>query len=555
MSAIPDRSSIQSQNQMTADRRKERSLRDIYSCAARLAGDGRLDGMTMKDFAAAVGVAVNTVKRHGFNYVADVADSLLEHPDATNTPLTPAVIEHLRVAGRQSSARSKRATVHRAQQIAADIKGRVRHGHEPAASAIRMLEREHERLAREHADEGAVLAEMSNVLAELHLKQAAVDSGSQSFDKAYTWADNGIQEFQRDSRSRNFTLGVKLTQNGLKAARGLIGQVNRGLPAEPSVHDIKEARLTSAPHLSKVALMMAHEQRYCMKLNHPVGAANAEFHRRRAEAFLVGGDAGEQGEINAVLEMGRALGLEMGRALGKADTRIPDEVLRTFLPRLCATQVAYANSMSDEQHEELDAIRRHLVDAIDGDKAKAMKRAIQTLFALAEVDLGRREAATERPPDHLSDLVVVTTFGAIGRVLVADHLLRAAETAGTPDALYEEGDLLRISKQDFRRAARFWYRNAPTHMNVSGVSSKLSQRARDSLHSHGLASESEPDQWAILDEHSDGLNMYLLKQLAVGAVTSQPPTQKQAENLLDELEPFLTVLRSISQGVTDPAFR
>lgn len=92
-------------------------------------------------------------------------------------------------------------------------------------------------------------------------------------------------------------------------------------------------------------------------------------------------------------------------------------------------------------------------------------------------------------------------------------------------------------------------------MNVSGVASKLSRRARVSLSSRGLSGEGDSDPWAILDEQTNGLNMYLLKQLAVGAVTGQPPTQKQAENLLDELEPFLTVLRSISQGVTDPAFR
>lgn len=157
------------------------------------------------------------------------------------------------------------------------------------------------------------------------------------------------------------------------------------------------------------------------QVNHPVGTANAEFHRRRAEALLAGGAAGQREEIDAVFEM--------GRVLRSAGTRIPDDVLRTFLPQLCATPVAYPDSMSADEHEELDSIRRHLVDAIDGDKSKAMKRAVQTLFALAEVDLGKCEAGSERPPDHLSDLVVVTTFGAIGRVLVADHLLRAAETA------------------------------------------------------------------------------------------------------------------------------
>ena len=548
MSQVSRASSEGRRDSSTAiDRRRERTLRDIYTCAARLAASEQLDGMSMKDFAAAVGVAVNTIKRNGFEYVSDVADSLVEQPEVIDTVLTPTAIDHLKVAGRQSAARSKRAAVHRAQQIASDIKGRVQHGHHNIGSAIGKLEREHARLARDHADEGAVLAEMSNVLAELHLDQAADDSTGESFGKAYAWVDSGIREFQNDSRSRNFTLGVKLTQNGLRAIRGLIDQINRGLPAEPSESDIKEARLAVAPHFSKVALLMATEQRYCTKLNPPVGAANAEFHRRRAEALLVGGDAGEREEIGAVFEM--------GRVLRRTTTRIPDDVLRTFLPRLCATQVAYPDRMAAEEHKELDSIRRHLVDAIDGEKSKAMKRAIQTLFALAEVDLGRCEAASERPPDHLSDLVVVTTFGAIGRVLVADHLLRAAETAGTQNALYKESDFLSISGHDFRRAARYWYRKAPRNMNVSGASFKLSERARDSLHSSGLASESEPDRWAILDEDSDGLNMYFLKQLAVGAVTSKPPTKKQAENLLDELEPFLTVLRSISQGTTEPAFR
>ncbi|WP_032399740.1 hypothetical protein [Rhodococcoides fascians] len=529
------------------DRRRERTLRDIYTCAARLAAKDELDGMSMKDFAAAVGVAVNTIKRNGFEYVSDVADSLVEQPEVIDTVLTPAAIDHLKVAGRQSAARSKRVAVHRAQQLASDIRGRVQHGHHNVESAIATLEAEHARLAGAHADEGAVLAEMSNALAELHLDHAADDSTGESFVKAYSWVNAGIKEFKSDSRSRNFTLGVKLTQNGLRAARGLIDQINRDLPAEPSESDISEARLAVAPHFLKVALLMIDEHRYCTKLNHPVGAANAEFHRRRAEALLAGGEAGQREEIEAVFEM--------GRVLRNAGRRIPDDVLRTFLPRVCATQVAYPDSMSAEEHKELDSIRRHLVDVIDGDKSKAMKRAFQTLFALAEVDLGRCDAHSERPPDHLSDLVVVTTFGAVGRVLVADHLLRAAETAGTQNALYKESDFLSISGHDFRRAARYWYRKAPRNMNVSGASFRLSERARDSLHSSGLASESEPDRWAILDEDSDGLNMYFLKQLAVGAVTSKPPTKKQAENLLDELEPFLTVLRSISQGATEPAFR
>ena len=536
-------SSRERREEPTLDRRKRASRSLIFGAAANLAESGELDGTTMKDLAKAAGVTVNTIKNQPFSNVSDVAVTLLDEAGSFGMSLSKNAIDNLSRVAEHSRAQSDRERINEIHRMLTDIVDRSKRGLRTSNVVLEELEALHTEVDKTYPDELPLLAEISYSIAAIYLRpddELDADPSNDRRSEALLWAKRGITRLESDRRTRQFDLGQRLTALAAEAARQLISLHTAAITAKSSELERATVQVKVMAQLAIIVANKEKERGYALKLNRPLRAAAAEFHRARAEAMMQGFP---QGEIDAVLQMARELDTH-------SDTGpVPEDILEVFLVRTCAVQVAYRDLVKADEHSELKEIRRRLIDTLP---SSAKQRAASTLFDLADHDptIGKPVRV-----HHVTDLMLVSTYGVVGRVLLADHLKAIADSFdadGNPPEMYRGTDELKISEAEYRAAARYWYTQAPSGMNVLGVAATLAERARQALADGTWDGVRDTAPWAILDQETNGLNTLLLDQLSLGAVTGRAPTKEQAQRLLDELHPLLTVLKSISEGRTGP---
>lgn len=527
----------------TLDRRKRASRSLIFGAAAGLAESGELDSTTMKDLAKASGVTVNTIKNQPFSNVSDVAATLLEEAGGFDISLSKNAIDHLNTVAEHSRAQSNRQRVNAIHHMLADIVDRAKRGLRTPKMALDELVGLYTEVDRDYPDELPLMAEISYAIAAIYLRpddELDADPSNDRSSLALQWAKSGLTRLESDRRTRQFDLGQRLTALASEAARQLISLHTAEITAKSSELERATVQVKVMAQLSIIVANKEKERGYALKLNRPLRAAAAEFHRARAEAMMQGEP---RREIDAVLEMARELAVHSDAG------PVPEDILEAFFVRMCAVQVAYRGLVTPTEHSELEDIRRRLIDTLS---SPAKQRAVSTLFNLADQD-----ATSGKPVQvhHVTDLMLVSTYGVVGRVLLADHLKAIADSFdadGNPPEMYRGTDELKIGEAEYRAAARYWYTQAPSGMNVLGVAATLAERAGRALADGTWEGVQDTTPWAILDQETNGLNTLLLDQLSLGAVTGRAPTREQAQRLLDELHPLLTVLKSISEGRTGP---
>lgn len=527
------------------DIRKRRTRELIFHAALGRAEDDALDGMTMSAFAEAATVSVNTVKGHSFRTIADIANALLNEAHEFNLEPNARARQHLTATARQSIAHKKQEGLQKIREAVTRVASSVKRGtREGLQKAVEELEALYTDARATQPDQPTLLAEICNEISKIYLRHRnTFPITGEVPDPGLEWAKTGLNHLESDRRGRSFELGRSLASRASTAAHQIIITMSSALNEQSSDEQRMKVQLEVVPHLATLMTTKKQERDYAIKLNQEVRAAAAEFHRARAEALLA---QSRRGEIDAAIAMARSLDQH-------TDT-IPLDILEMFLPRLCALQIAYTDEITSAENNELDAIRPRLIGRIPA-QSEANRRAMETLFALADFDRHPdTEPAKPSANFHLTDLVLVSTYGIVGRVLLADHLRRIAKSSDTNTPMYEKTELLSIGKSDYLSAARSFYETAPRGTSVLGVAAVLARRARDTLdmaENVEVREAADPEPWPILD--GKGLNTALLDQFSLGAVTGARPTKEQADRLLEELRPFLDFLNSISEGDTGPA--
>lgn len=522
------------------DIRKRRTRGLIYDKALALAEAGELEGMTMKAFAEASTVSVNTIKGHSFRTIADIANALLAEAPEFNLEPSQHAREHLAATVHRSATHRKQERVQEIRHEVTTLASSVERGTvvNPRETAVALRER-YEEARTAHPDQPMLLAEICDAISKIYQHprgESATDNSdarTQEWEEVEKWAKLGLDHLESDRRGRSFDLGRRLASRASTAVRQIIITMTAGLDGQSTDDQRLEVQLAVMPHLATLMTIKKQERDYALKLNQKVRAAAAEFHRARAEALI---SRSRRGEVEAAVAM--------VRSLDRHKDAIPIDILEMFLPRLCSLQITYTDEITTDENVELDAIRPRLINRMP---VEAKRRAMLTLFALADFDR-HPDHAPEKPTEnfHLTDLVLISTYGIGGKILLADHLRRLAkslETTTPPD------QLLNITKPDLLSAAKHFYESAPNGMSALGVAAELTRRSRETLAKEENAevrNAIEPKPWPILN--GDELNTPLLEQFALGAVTGSRPKPRQAARLLEELHPFLDFLNSIIEG-------
>ncbi|MHC6214671.1 hypothetical protein [Rhodococcus ruber] len=536
------------------DPRRERTREVVFRTAVALAEEEKLSGKSLRSFAEDAGVALNTLKSHDYKTPADVAEDLLrtlrKRKGAYNLKPSDRAMDHIKDLARASTAFGDHDKVQAIHLKVTQITEALRRRSISSEHATEELEKQYGLLVTNHADRLSLMAEMCNSIALAYLQGGKRSFGGEAAEHALHWAKTGLKHLESDRHTRQFDLGRRVSEKVSAAARMGITASLDALTEESTEAERKDVLVEVMKHLSTITNSKMKERDYARKMKNPLRAAAAEFHRARAEALIQGEPAGE---IEAALQMARELAGILD-SLGS----LPDgeDILTTYLPRLCATQVAYRRQIESDTHEELDRIRTRLIDALgkgplsDQARIKATTRALRTLFVFAD-NARNPQSKPKRPADvHLTDLVMISTYGVVGRVLLADHLRQAAHALDSGEPLYESSTLVTIGKHEYLNAARYWYEAAINRTLILGAAAELTRRARQALREEDMVSADPTKPWPILA--NSGLNVALFNQLSIGAVTGSLPTSEQARELLDEFHPFLMVLESIAEGKVGP---
>lgn len=539
---------------------QERTNKVIFREAVELASAEKLANKTLSTFAKDV-CSVNTLKNRGYTQVADIAAHLLEilendphayglHPDAQ-------ALEHLKTVARTSTkfgAAKKIQDIHHAvARLTEQIKRRTG---EPKKTADD-LELQYHNLSTEYPDQKALMAEICNSIALAYLRKGISVPPQDAAGIAQRWAERGLDHLESESRSRQYDLGRRLAQTLSAAARAAITARMKTMSETSDNAERMLIEMDVVSHLTTVMASKKQEHDYLRRMKQPLRAAAAEFHRARAYALITKDSVGE---IAATVTMAHELDEILQQTGTLADG---DHILATYLIRLCATQVAYKDKIGEDTHEELDRIRTRLIGSLDGgqqhDSAKANKdkataRALRTLFILADNDRNPGRSPQHLGDTiHLADLMMISTYGVIGRLLLAEHLYQSAQAIADGRPLYEQSKMLTISRKDYLKAAKHWYKADLLKTLPRGAAAVLAERAQQALSRKDLTEVGDTDLWPLLQ--GKGLNKVLVNQLALGAVTGTRPTDEQARQLLDELYPVLTVLESIADERSGPVER
>lgn len=519
------------------ENRKRKSRILIFKAAEELAEERPLTEVTMKELAARAEVSVNTIKRQ-FQTVADVAYSLSLELESNGTHLSEKAKHSLQKAAKHSGAHEDREFVQQTLRTIEQLHDADNF------DAIDRLESIYHELETEHADQYHLLAVTSYYLSSRYLHvlpgTEAVDS-ARSATLALKWAQSGLRHTKSDRRGRHVTLGKGLAFNASEAARRSCFAVCSSLDPEPDELTLTKAKVKVVAMLGVVASSKKEERDYEIKLNQPVSAAAAEFHRARAEAMA---QQEKTDEIDAVLVMARTL-----NQLAHTGHTIPPRILVPFMPRMCAAQVAYQSDIAPETHQELADLRKALLATLrDHHDSATPHRALRTMFALAQrPSLGEASARNIALPEeiHLPDLILVSGYGVIGKLLIADLLrdISRAKTAHS-DIYTASPPLLDILPEELMAAAKMYYTQAPTNTLVVGAAAVLADRARVSLKDDDVSNAQDTKPWPILD--SGTLNIVLINQLSLGIITGKRPNPEEATAILREIHPLITTLESIS---------
>jgi hypothetical protein len=505
-----------------AKKRRDKTRRVILDHADTIADSGELATATLVGFAKSAGVSHNSVRKH-FGDMNGVIAELVKERKASGKVVSASLSRTASAGGTRDPLDSV-LEVHR----------RMSKLEERDLSAAEEIHAE--TVAR--GDHHAVACACCH-LAKLYLNYS---SRKLLMDKAIQTVDDGLGRLDLLNGRSHAALEGQLARIGATAARR--ASLIVGCPptsAAPSEPETSLMRLAAVKYLTKIVAYKDREHRVAERLDLPVEAASAEFHRDRAAALL-------QMEDSPALEVESARNFAR-RLVNLYDQKFTAEprTLATLLTRVCALRIAYPDLMDADDQLLTDAEALITIfknqDDLDG-------RAILTMFALSDPNHNHDNDI------HQSDLSLVTTFGVVGRLLVADHLRKTAyakkqdqselRTDSAMEKLISPGldRVADLSTQQLFAAALMYYDEAPRHALVLGAAHILATRARDSY--ARLSGEGVPRaaEWPVFkDGH---LDIAQTNFLSLGVVTGRRPNQAQARQLLREMRPFLTVLELLA---------
>ncbi|WP_152530322.1 hypothetical protein [Rhodococcus sp. JG-3] len=515
----------------------------IVAAGDRLADAGELQTMTMKNLALEAGVSVNTIKRQ-FPTIHDVVAAIVAERDRGGREVPSALrVQSDRIPNGQD--REFAAEQLRILRALDDL---------PIDEAVTQTRDIYTDTLALHPHEEHLLAAQCCYLSYRLLQ---LPDDADRVDEALKVAERGIRHLRKD-RGRHYALGGQLARNAAAAAQRNARIVCQELGSDPSTTAILEAKLRVLAQLSAVATHKQTERDYEGKLNQPVNAAAAEFHRARAEALV---HQSPPAEFDAVLTMARTM-----REHAQSGLSLPPRILVPFLTRLCAVHVAYATDNEPLEFidaEELLDLRDHLLNTLALQhrlEAETPRRALETMFALADRVRGDVDTGQDI---HLPDLILLCGYGVIGQLLVADYLFDLAKTKDDSPAQNSTHPLntstiplLEIKRNELFSAAKMYYTEAPKNTLIVGAAAVLAARARKSLAeledpaNDDTADIDDAKPWAVL---KDGrLNAATVNQLSLGIATGQRPSAAQASAMLRELQPLLLTLRTIAGEEVKP---
>lgn len=317
------------------------------------------------------------------------------------------------------------------------------------------------------------------------------------------------------------------------------------LGAHPSKLEVSEARGEELVRLRSISDFKGLEATYLDRLDQPVLAAAARYQQNRADAFFHGSS---EAESNATSEFAQTL-----TRLDKNGYTIPPRLLVPFLARMCCVDVAFGPGSAEGKAASGQAgssppktpIRDELLSVLARrEEGLAPARALKTMFALAD-NAGSTEGSF---PFHSTDLAIVSSFGVVGNLLVADYLNKMADESsealrpGRVARTSSTENAVELDVQSLRGAAKMYYARAATG-TVFGSSGVLTNRARTSLATI-TEPTNDPREWPIFK--TGEVNSALLQKLALSVVTGQRPTPEQARTLLEEFSPIIAHLHRIA---------
>lgn len=542
------------------DPRVRRSRHEIFRGAIKLAEAGVLGGATMKALSDASGLSVNTIKRQyrNINSVSYALNRELSSLDLDIYISEKARREISEIADMYHDDGEEEEYL---RKIDDDIEYLSKPDDKATISpvkAIKKLKDIMHDLRDNFPDEARRLATTCEALAEKYLHSKIEMEKRDSAEEAVRWAREGLEYVESDRHARYFELGRNLAFQWSTAMHRILAIDLSAITAESTEAERLAVRVRVVSLLGGLQMAKRQERDYARKQGHPLREAAAEFHRARAEALAM---QNERGEVEAVLQMASSL-----RNISK-DFVIPEDILEIFLVRMCATQVAYRAIISEEEHRQLDGYRPWMIEQMrlkgKGDPLSAgftKARVMGTMFTLADSypratkgSIPARKVGRDSSDDHIhmADLMFISSYGAIGRLLIADYLQHRVIAREGSGARKPEGLPFFVNDKDLRNSPRYWYEKVFEKTLLVGQANVLSEEARSALSDEKIAEVDDVKPWVILDNNGS-LNYRLLDQLCLGAVTGQYPSVSQAKLLLQELQPLLSVLHDISGLTSGP---
>lgn len=528
-----------------AETRRLQSRRLILEAAAAFVGEGKVSSVTMKALAQRATVSVNTIKRQfpSLDHVfAEISES---------RQLTSGETVNGKFAAQFDDGRDREFI----SDTLRELKRLEDYSYSNAVAGTESLYRD---LLDKHPREHYLLGATCCYRSYRYLNDPGDDESRIASGKAaLRSAQDGLRHLA-EGNGRHYALSGQLARNAAAAAHSLSVLACSGLGEDPDEVDFLRAKLTVFNSLSDVEKYKQIEKSFADKLGRRELAVAAEFHRARAEA-LRGEDV--SAELDAVIAMARALvRLSDSAEVLSTNTLVP------FLCRLCAVQMAYARQIeSRTDAQDFPSLRDRLYKVLASHHGSATPaRALATMFELVDRShltqldhpKGLLDNEVQQTPG-LAALILVASYGIVGKLLVADFLLDVAEASVAGNNPFPSTKLFSVGLEDLLGAARMYYEQAPKNTLIVGAAHQLAIRARQSVGSVGqLARKAgldvvEPSRWPIFEENGT-LNRGLVDQLALGIASGKPPTRDEAQAMLNELKPMLLTLRSIAGDPINP---
>lgn len=518
--------------QKAATTRKRHSRTLMLNAAERLVEAGvDLGTMTMKQFAREAGVSTNTVTRQ-FPTVREVVAALVEQRDNANIDVPPRLrvqTDHQSLSHNREFVNEQLRTLRALSELNTD-------------DAVEQMRETYAQTLDLHPEEHHLLAAQC---CHLSYSLLLLPPSAQTASEAREVAENGLRHIGAD-KGRHYALSGQLARNAAAAAQRASQIACSAIEFDQEEREVLTTKIAVMKNLTAVAANKAIERRFQTKLNRPLTAAVAEFHRSRAIALI---DENRDAEVESVLELARTL--KEHAAVGGA---LPPRVLVPFLARMCAAQVAYERDPSvGYDRLKFRRLRDFLlatVTAFHTSDAETSGRALATMFALADRQRGHVDVGHAV---HLPDLILLGGYGVIGQLLIAEFLYDLAKFKQSQadrklvDSSEPSRPLYKIPESDLFAAAKMYYLEAPKNTIVVGSAAVLATRARDALRSDfdcGTSDSEDAKPWAVLK--NGDLNAEIVNRLSLEVAIGKRPSVHEARAMLRELQPLLLTLRTIA---------